>query len=64
MVYTLAMSSKPLIYLFLSLGSFVGGWLPTLWGANAFGLQSIIGGFVVGALGIWAGFKLGQYIGG
>ncbi len=63
-VYTRAMSSKAVIYIFLSIGSFIGGWVPTLFGASAFGLGSILGGFVGGAIGIWAGFKLGQYIGG
>jgi hypothetical protein len=58
------MNSKMLIYIFLSVGSFVGGWIPTLWGASALGIASVIGAFVGGALGIWAGFKLSQMIGG
>jgi uncharacterized membrane protein YeaQ/YmgE (transglycosylase-associated protein family) len=63
-VYTFFMGPKMLIYLFLSVGSFVGGWIPTLWGASALGLASIIGAFIGGTLGIWAGFKLSQVIGG
>ena len=29
------MSTKRYIYLFMTIGSVVGGWLPTLWGADA-----------------------------
>lgn len=58
------MGSKTLIYIFMAIGSFVGGWLPTLWGASALGGWSMLGGLIGGGLGIWAGFKLGQSIGG
>ncbi|MFA6043067.1 MAG: hypothetical protein WCV85_01690 [Patescibacteria group bacterium] len=58
------MGPKFLIYLFLSVSSFLGGWIPTLWGASAFGMVSTLGGLIGGGLGIWAGFKLGQTIGG
>ena len=58
------MTTKTLIYLFLAIGSFVGGWVPTLWGASALGFASVIGGFIGGAAGIWAGFKLGKAIEG
>jgi len=58
------MGSKTVIYIFLTIGSFVGGWVPTLWGASAFGIASVLGGLIGGGLGIWAGFKLGQMIGG
>ncbi len=58
------MGPKFLIYLFLSIGSIIGGWIPTLWGASALGFASVLGAFVGGGLGIWAGFKLSQSIGG
>lgn len=58
------MGSKVLIYLFLSIGALVGGWVPTLFGASALGGWSVLGGLIGGGLGIWAGFKLGQAIGG
>lgn len=63
-VYTVPMGKKTLIYLFMGIGSFVGGWLPTLWGASALGGLSMLGGLIGGGLGIWGGFKLGQTIGG
>ena len=58
------MSSKTVIYIFLTIGSIAGGWVPTLWGAGALSLQGLVGSIVGGALGIWIGFKLGQAIGG
>jgi hypothetical protein len=63
-MYTVPMGSKMLIYLFMGIGSFVGGWLPTLWGASPLGGWSMLGGLIGGGLGIWGGFKLSQSIGG
>jgi uncharacterized membrane protein YeaQ/YmgE (transglycosylase-associated protein family) len=53
---------KILIYIFLTIGSIAGGWIPTLWGAGALSMQSFLGGFIGAIMGIWAGYKLGQYI--
>jgi hypothetical protein len=57
------MSTRTIIYIFLSIGSIAGGWIPTLWGASAFGFQSLLGAFVGGMLGIWGGYRFGQYFG-
>ncbi len=54
------MNRRFMIYLFLTIGSFVGGWIPTLWGAGALSFQSLLGGLIGGLVGIWTGFKLGQ----
>jgi uncharacterized membrane protein YeaQ/YmgE (transglycosylase-associated protein family) len=56
-------TTKTLIYIFLTIGSIAGGWIPTLWGASALSMLSLLGGFIGALLGIWAGYKLGQYIG-
>ncbi|MFA5030231.1 MAG: hypothetical protein WC495_01405 [Patescibacteria group bacterium] len=58
------MGTKSIIYLGMFIGSFVGGWVPTLWGANPLGLESVLGGLIGGFLGIWGGFKLSKAIGG
>lgn len=42
----------------------VGGWVPTLWGADTFGMASIFGGMIGGGFGIWLGFKMGKAING
>ncbi len=57
------MTPKTLIYIFLTIGSIAGGWIPTLWGAGALSMQSLLGGLISAILGIWAGYKLGLYIG-
>ena len=61
--YTAAMSGKTVIYVFLTIGSIAGGWVPTLWGAGVLSLQGLVGSIFGGALGIWVGFKLGQALG-
>ncbi len=58
------MGSKTVIYLFLAIGSFIGGWVPTLFGASALGGVSMLGSLIGGGLGIWGGFKLSQSLGG
>ncbi len=39
------------------LGSWLGSWLPSLWGANAFSLSSIFFTAVGGFLGIYLTYK-------
>jgi hypothetical protein len=39
-------------------GLFVGGYLPVLWGASAFGFQSLLFGVLGGVAGVWLGAKL------
>jgi hypothetical protein len=39
-------------------GLFVGGYLPVLWGASAFGFQSLLFGVAGGIAGVWVGAKL------
>ncbi len=56
------MSSKTLIYIGMTIGSYIGGSLPLFWGASSFSFESIIFGAMGGILGIWLGYKMGQYI--
>ncbi len=55
--------SKKLIWLGLFVGSSVGGYLPTLFGAPWFSLWGMVGSTVGGVLGIVAGYKLGNTLG-
>jgi uncharacterized membrane protein YeaQ/YmgE (transglycosylase-associated protein family) len=41
-------------------GSFVGGFVPLLWGAGEFSFSSIIFSAIGGIVGIWAGFKISR----
>jgi hypothetical protein len=54
------MSSKFWIFAGLTVGSYLGSYLPTLWGASFLSFSSAICGFIGGALGIWAGLKISQ----
>lgn len=57
------MISKPFTYIGISLGMTTGGALPLLWGVGAFSSESLLGLLIGGMFGIWAGYKLNQYIG-
>ena len=46
------------IYLCGTIGTFVGGYLPVLWGASSFSMVSIVFSFAGGVAGVWFGFRL------
>ena len=52
--------TKKLIFLFLFLGSIIGGYIPLLWGDSAFSLASVFLSTVGGFFGIYIGYTLGQ----
>lgn len=54
------MKAKTLIMTFMTIGSTLGSWLPTLWGADWLSFASVLLGGVGGALGIWAGYRLSK----
>ena len=54
------MVTKKWCYLGLFVGSSIGGYLPTLWGAEMFSFAGIFGSLVGGIIGIWAGYQIGQ----
>jgi len=49
---------KRVIMLGMVIGSTIGGYLPTIFGAGIFSLYSILGTVLGGVLGIWLSFKL------
>lgn len=49
-----------LIYLFLFIGSTLGGYLPVLWGGSIFSGASIFWSLIGGVAGIIVGYRLGQ----
>ena len=51
---------KKIIMLLAGVGGTIGGYLPVLFGASGFGGWSILGAFVGGVAGIYAGYKLNQ----
>jgi uncharacterized membrane protein YfcA len=52
------MSRKSIIMLGMIIGSFAGGYMPILLGADAFSLTSLLGSGAGGILGIWLAYIL------
>jgi len=53
-------SSKSLIWIGAIIGSTIGGLVPGLWHASLFSLWGILLSTGGGAVGIWAGWKIGR----
>ena len=54
------MNSRFVIMAALTVGSVVGSYLPTLWGAGFFSMWSVLLGGIGGLVGIWVGYKLSR----
>lgn len=52
------MSQKSMYYLAGFVGSIIGSYIPTLWGAGLFSFSSVFFGGVVGILGIIIVYKI------
>jgi hypothetical protein len=55
------MHSRSVIWLCATMGTFVGGFAPALWGGSQLGVASLACGALGGIAGIWAGIRLTQY---
>ena len=55
------MNPRPMIYIGLFIGSTLGGYIPTLWGAGLFSMSSILLSMLGGLLGIWLGYRIATY---
>ncbi len=55
------MNAKPLIYLGLFIGSTIGSFIPSLWGAGYLSMSSILLSMFGGMIGMWLGYKLATY---
>lgn len=54
------MNRNKLVWLFLAIGSVVGGFIPSLWDSSLFSMGGVIGSAIGGFIGIWIGWKLGE----
>ncbi|HEX7586196.1 MAG TPA: hypothetical protein VF390_01015 [Patescibacteria group bacterium] len=54
---------KKLVIFGMFIGSFVGSYVPLLWGGSALSMSSILLGGVGGFLGIWIAYKTAIRIG-
>lgn len=50
--------NKKIIMLGMIFGSTIGGYIPTLFGADLFSLSSVFSGAFGGIIGIWIVFKM------
>ena len=55
--------SNKLVWAGVFVGSTVGGYVPTLFGADTLSLWMVLGSTVGGIAGIWAGIKLADRYG-
>ena len=56
--YHIFMNSKALVWIGATVGSVVGGLIPSLWGADIFSLAPLVFGSIGAIIGIYLGFKL------
>lgn len=54
------MNQTALIWLCMAIGSTLGSFIPTLWGAGFLSLASVIFSTMGGLLGIYIGYRLNQ----
>ena len=54
------MSKKTLIWIGLTVGPAVGGYLPALWGGDLISFSSVLLSAVGGFVGIWPGYMFGD----
>jgi len=49
---------RRVVWLFVLVGSTIGGLVPEAWGGSAFGLASLVLGTLGGIAGLWAALQL------
>ena len=54
------MSTTALVWIGLTVGSVVGGYLPALWGGDLISFSSVVLSAVGGIVGIWVGYRFGE----
>ncbi len=49
-----------MLWVWVGVGSTIGSWIPTLWGAGLFSFSSMFFGAVGAFAGIWLNYRLSQ----
>ena len=49
---------RSVIGLCATFGTFVGGYVPTLWGDSGFSLTSVVCAALGGLVGVWLGYRV------
>jgi hypothetical protein len=52
--------SKKVVWVGVLIGSSLGGYVPTLFGASGLSLWALLGSTIGGVAGVWAGIVLGD----
>ncbi len=52
------MSAKTMVFIGMTVGSIVGGYIPVLFGASLLSISSLIGNTIGALVGIYIGYKL------
>jgi hypothetical protein len=55
-----SMANKKIIWIGMTVGSTIGGFIPSLWHAGMFSMWSIVLSTIGGIAGIWAGYQIGR----
>ena len=56
------MSAKTMVRLGILVGSTVGGYIPTFWGAEMLSFSTLFGSLIGGLLGVWVAYKIDQLL--
>jgi uncharacterized membrane protein YfcA len=51
---------RKILFMCITVGSTIGGYLPTFIGQSQFSLMSIIGGLAGGVAGVWVAHRIGE----
>jgi hypothetical protein len=49
---------RRIVWLFVGVGTIVGGFVPVLWGGSSLGMASLVFGTIGGGAGLWLALKL------
>ena len=55
------MNSKSIIFILMTVGSIVGGFIPALWGSGSFSISSLFFGSLGAIAGIYVGYRMTRY---
>lgn len=56
------MNTKLFVFIGMTLGSIIGGFIPNLWGAGALSMSGIIWSGIGAMFGVWGGYKVSKMI--
>lgn len=58
------MSTKAFVWIFLTIGSIIGGYIPTFFGSSALSMASLFWSSIGALIGIWLGIKISGIVNG